>query len=48
MGLSGGLKEEERQKNTKSRSEEKILGFSSTSLFRASKWEAVTRVETSG
>ena len=48
MGLGGGLKEEERQKNTKSRSEEKVLGFSSASLFRANKWEAVTRVETNG
>ena len=36
------------RKTMKSRSEEKVVGFSSTSLFPAWKWEAVTRVELTG
>ena len=32
-------------KTLKGRSEEKVVGFSSTSPLPAKKWEAVTRVE---
>ena len=42
VGSMGWEGEEERQK---SRSEEKVMGFSSASLFPARKWEAVTMVE---
>ena len=40
-----GVKRKDR-KIRKSRSEEKVVGFTSTSLFPARKWEAVTQGET--
>ena len=40
--ISLGL-EEEREENTKCRSDEKVVGFISASLFPASKLEAVTQ-----
>ena len=36
-----------KRKDRKSRNEEKVVGFSSASLFLARKREVVTRVETS-
>ena len=41
-----GSGEEERQESRKSRSEEKVVGFSSASLFPVRKREAVTQGET--
>ena len=37
--------EEKNRKTLKSRSEEKVVGFSSAFIFPARKWEEVTRVE---
>ena len=36
------------KKTWKSRSEKKVVGFSSTSLFLARKWKAVTQGRTKG
>ena len=46
--IAGKEGEEGRQKTRKSRSEEKLVGFSSVSLFLKRKREAVTRVEIEG
>ena len=44
--INGGSGEEEREKTQRSRSEEKVVGFSSASLFPVRKWEAATQGET--
>ena len=38
-----GGQEKRKDKTQKSRSEEKVVGFSSASLFPTRKWEAVTQ-----
>ena len=44
--ITGGLEKRKDRKSRKSRREEKVVGFSSTSLFPARKQEVVTRLET--
>ena len=44
----GGEEKRKDRKTWKSRSEEKVVGFSSASLFSAVKWEAVTQGGTRG
>ena len=41
--MLGGQKKRKDRKSQKSRSEEKVVGFSSASIFPARKWEAVTQ-----
>ena len=41
--ITGGSGEEDRYENMKSRSEEKVVGFGSASIFPARKWEAVAQ-----
>ena len=44
--IAGGEEKRKDRKVSKSRSEDKVVGFSSASLFPVRKWEAVTRGET--
>ena len=41
--LLGGQEKRKDRKTWKSRSEEKVMGFTSASLFPARKWEGVTK-----
>ena len=46
--ISLGDKKRKNKKTRKSRSEEKVVGFSSASIFPARKWEASSRAKTTG